>query len=355
MDINSKIDLVKEVGEELITEEELRNLFETKNNPIAYDGFEPSGKIHIAQGILRAINVNKMVKAGCKFKLLVADWHAWANNKLDGDLEQIKKAGDYMVEVWKSTGMDLGKVEFVNASELVSKKEYWDKVMQVAINSTLKRTLRCCQIMGRSESDSLQSSQIIYPCMQAADIFHLDVDIAQLGMDQRKVNMLAREIAPKLNYKKPIAVHHHMLMGLTPISTGAIGVEKAIEMKMSKSKPNSAIFMTDSVKDVQKKMNKAFCPEKIIEDNPVLEYCKFIVFEKFKEFEVERPKKFGGDVSFGSYSELEQAFAKGDLHPMDLKVGTAKYVNDLLEPVRTHFEKNAKAKKLLEEVNSFSN
>ncbi|MCR4335848.1 MAG: tyrosine--tRNA ligase [archaeon] len=354
MDLEKKIDLVKEVGEEIITEEELRILFETKKKPIAYDGFEPSGKIHIAQGILRAINVNKMTQAGCKFKLWVADWHAWANNKLDGDLDNIKKAGEYMIEVWNATGMDMKNVEVLWASDVMGDKEYWAKVMKIATNSTLKRTLRCSQIMGRSESDILQSSQIFYPCMQTADIFHLNVDIAQLGMDQRKVNVFARELAPKLGFKKPIAVHHHMLMGLTPISTGATGIEKAIEMKMSKSKPNSAIFMTDSENEVQKKMNKAYCPEKIVEDNPVLEYCKFIVFEKFKSFDLERPEKFGGNISFGSYSELETAFAKGTLHPMDLKQGTSKYINELLEPVRKHFEKNTKAKKLLEKINSFS-
>ena len=52
--------------------------------------------------------------------------------------------------------------------------------------------------MGREENINNPSSQILYPLMQAADIHHLDADIAQLGMDQRKVNVLAREIAPKL-------------------------------------------------------------------------------------------------------------------------------------------------------------
>ena len=354
MDLEERAALVKEVGGEIITEEELRQLLQTKKNPVAYDGFEPSGKIHIAQGILRAINVNKMVKAGCRFRMWVADWHAWANNKLGGDLGKIQVAGRYMEEVWKACGMDLDKVEFLWASDEVGDKEYWAKVMKVATNSTLKRAIRCSQIMGRKESEVLNSSQILYPCMQAADIFHLGIDIAQLGMDQRKVNVFARELAPKLGYRKPVAVHHHMLLGLTPVNTEAKGVDRAIEMKMSKSRPDSAIFMTDSEDEVRRKMNKAFCPEKQVEDNPVLEYCRYIVFEKFKSLEIERPQKFGGNVSFGSYAELEQAFALGSLHPADLKSGTANHINQLLGPVRKHFAKNAKAKKLLAEINSFS-
>ncbi len=352
MDLESRLDLIREVGEEIITGEDLRQLLQTKKTPIAYDGFEPSGKIHIAQGVLRAINVNKMTKAGCKFKMWVADWHAWANNKMGGDLAKIQKAGEYMVEVWKATGMDMGKVEVLWASDVMGKREYWEKVMKIAINSTLNRTIRCSQIMGRTENEVLQTSQVFYPCMQAADIFQLEIDIAQLGMDQRKVNVFARELAPKLGFAKPVAVHHHMLLGLTQINTAASGIDRAIEMKMSKSKPESAIFMTDSREEVEHKIKKAFCPEKIVEDNPILDYCRNIVFEKFKSLEIERPEKFGGNVTYHSYAELESDFAAGKLHPMDLKNATALKINELLEPVRRHFERNTKAKKLLQEVNA---
>ncbi len=387
MDTEQRLSLIREVGEEIITGEDLRALLSQKKRPIAYDGFEPSGKIHIAQGILRAINVNKMTRAGCRFKLFVADWHAWANNKYSGDLAKIQKAGEYMVEVWKVAGMDMENVEFVWASEFIEDKDYWAKVMKIATHTTLNRAMRCSQIMGRSESDNLHASQILYPCMQAADIFHLGADIAQLGMDQRKVNVLAREIGPSLGYWKPVAVHHHMLMGLTPPesstqgqSPGALGVgdggnvaaeskiDRTIALKMSKSKPDSAIFMTDSKEEILRKMNKAYCPEKSAEDNPVLEYCKFIVFEKLGEgkggsgvaarssggqaFEVERPAKFGGNVAFNSYAELEADFVAGKLHPMDLKAAAARYIDSFIEPVRAHFEKNAKAGKLLRELNN---
>jgi len=202
MDIKKKIQLVEEVGEEILTKEELKTLLKKKKKPVAYDGFEPSGKIHIAQAILRSININKMTKAGFKFKMLIADWHAWANNKMGGDLDKIQTVGKYYLEVWKASGMDLKNVEFIWASDLVKKDAYWKLVMQVARNNTLKRVLRTSQIMGRSENETLQASQILYPCMQAADIFYLDADACQLGMDQRKVNVLAREVAGKLGYKK---------------------------------------------------------------------------------------------------------------------------------------------------------
>jgi len=355
MNIEEKIRLVKEVGEEVINEKELRELFEKNKNPIAYDGFEPSGRIHIAQGLLRAINVNKLTSTGIKFKFWVADWFGMLNNKMGGDLNKIRIIGKYFIEVWKACGMNLEKVDFIWASDFIKvHPDYWETVLKLSMNATVQRVLRCGQIMGRKESTANPSSQILYPLMQAADIHHLGADIAQLGMDQRKVNMLARDIFPKLDFVPPIVVSHHMLRGLTePQSKGEKGINAAIAKKMSKSNPNSAIFMTDSEEEVKVKFKKAYCPEAEIEDNPILEYFKYIIFEKFDNVIIERPKKFGGNSSFDSYSNLEKAFEKKEIHPLDLKNTCAKYINLLLEPVRDHFSKNKEAKALLEKVESF--
>ena len=443
MDINQKIDIIKSVGEEIVTDEDLRKLLEEKKHPVAYDGFEPSGtSIHIAQGLLRAININKMTKTGCKFKILVADWHAWANNKMGGDLEKIQKVGKYLIEVWKACDMDTDNVEFIWVSDMVKDDAYWKTVMQIARESTLNRVLRTTQIMGRSENDALQASQIFYPCMQAADIFYLKADICQLGMDQRKVNMLAREIGPKLGYYKPVIISHHMLMGLSTPSPKLQWIDKMeiiiknpnnkhliercieeginlneidkevstyypqlttyfgpgnwrplidreyslmlnikneeernkahkelknhfvefkrlyseqrqMSLKMSKSKPDSSIFMSDFADDVKRKISKAYCPEKQIEENPMMEYCKYILFEKFDKLVVERPEKFGGNMELNSYDELVSVYSEGKLHPMDLKNTVAKYLNELLDPVREKLKHNHHAQKLYDEIKTF--
>ena len=150
----------------------------------------------------------------------------------------------------------------------------------------------------------------------------------------------------------PIALHHHMLLGLQFSETEAQGNDRKIAMKMSKSKPNTAIFMTDSTKDVQKKFNKAHCIDGVIEDNPVLEYAKHIVFELQDKLDIERPEKYGGNLSFSSYEDIEKAFESGELKSIDLKSGVAAAINELLEPTRKHFA-SGKPKKLLEKVQSF--
>ncbi|MEW5896544.1 MAG: tyrosine--tRNA ligase [Nanoarchaeota archaeon] len=353
MKLEERLALIKEVGEEIITEEDLIELLKKKKNPLAYDGFEPSGNPHIAQGVIRAININKLTKAGIKFKMLIADWHAWANNKMGGDLDKIQTVGKYLIEVWKACGLKTKNVEFVWASKLLNSREYWKTVMQIARHTTLNRVLRTTQIMGRSEKETLQASQIFYPCMQAADIFHLKADICQLGMDQRKVNILARELAPALGFWKPVAVHHHMLMGLNAPPETEDALERAIALKMSKSRPDSAIFMTDSEEEIGRKMRKAYCPEKQAQENPVLEYCRYIIFEKFDQLTMERPAKFGGNVSFKSYKELEDAYIAGKVHPLDLKNAVSVHLNKILAPINEYFQKNPQARKLKETVESY--
>jgi tyrosyl-tRNA synthetase len=353
--IDEKVEIVKSISDEILVESELRELYKTKKKIIAYDGFEPSGQIHIAQGLLRAITVNKLISTGIHFKFYVADWFAMLNDKMDGDLVKIRDVGEYFIEVWKASGMDLKNVEFIWTSEFIKQSPgYWETVLKLSMHSTVQRVLRCGQIMGREDSTSNPSAQILYPLMQAADIHHLGADIAQLGMDQRKVNALARDIFPKIGLKAPVAVHHHMLLGLQHIESESKGVEKKIEMKMSKSNPNSAIFMTDTREDVIKKFKKAYCPEGQEDGNPVLEYAKYIVFEKYDKLFLERPSKFGGNVIINSYGELRKMYLSKQLHPVDLKNVIAEKINELLEPVRLHFKKNARANKLEKKVLSYA-
>lgn len=354
MDAESKLSVVKSFAEEIVTEEELKALFESNKRPVAYDGFEPSGQIHIAQGLMRALTVNKLTSIGVHFKFWVADWFAMLNNKYDGDLDKIKTVGKYFIEVWKACGLDMKNVEFVWTSDFINEHpEYWQTVLQLSKNASVQRVLRCGQIMGREDSTSNPSSQILYPLMQAADIIHLEADIAQLGMDQRKVNMLARDIFPKISKTPPVAVHHPMLMGLQFIKSDLEGTDKKIAMKMSKSKPETAIFMTDSKEEIFKKFDNAYCPVGEEKDNPVLEYARLIVFEKFDKMEIERPAKFGGDLTITGYQELRDLYTSKKLHPADLKKATAGYIDELINPVRKHFERNSHAQELYDTVKGY--
>jgi len=368
LSVEERIEIIKSIaadGGEIVGQDELAAILSSNEPLFTYDGFEPSGQMHIAQGIIRAINTNKMIMSGFTFRMWVADWFGYLNNKMGGDLEKIKVVGKYFIEIWKASGMDLDHTEFLWTSDFVGTREYWELVMKVAKASTLNRVLRTTEIMGRKETDELSAAQILYPCMQTADIFGvMKCQVTQLGMDQRKVNMLAREVGPELGFKKPVVVSHRMLRGLgAPIDSKEDATTRAIAVKMSKSIPDSAIFMTDTEEDVKRKITKAYCMDGQVEENPILEYCKHIIFEaKYLKghkdllkngFIVERPEKWGGNIIFKDYVELETAFAAKQLSSIDLKSAVIGYLNKLLQPVRNHFETDLYAKEILEQVKSF--
>ena len=354
MDIETRFDLIRGVGEEVITEDELREVLQTKTHPVAYDGFEPSGLAHLPFGVFRPLLLKDLLKAGVKFKLWLADWFAWINNKMGGDLEAIRKVGEYFIEVWKAGGVDPEKVEFVWAADSM-KSEYWKRVIRIAKLTSVARATRALTIMGRKAGEMKEVAQYFYPVMQASDVFHLDVDITQLGVDQRRANILAREVAPKLGIRKPVTVSHHMLLGLQGIKEPEgfeASKERDVEIssKMSKSKPQSCIYVHDSKELIRKKIHEAFCAPKVIDNNPMLDYSKHIIFRAFKTIDIDRPKKFGGPLSFANYEELEESFRAGNLHPVDLKNTVAEYLEKMIKPIRGHFEKNKKAKSLYEFV-----
>ncbi|KAJ3693427.1 hypothetical protein LUZ60_008907 [Juncus effusus] len=345
MTAEEKYQIVRSIGEECIQEEELRNLLAKKPNPICYDGFEPSGRMHIAQGVMKTINVNKMTSAGCTVKIWIADWFAQLNNKMGGDLKKIRKIGEYLIEIWKAVGMDLQNVQFLWSSDEINGRasEYWPLVMDIARKNNLPRIIRCSQIMGRTDQDELTAAQIFYPCMQCADIFFLKADICQLGMDQRKVNVLAREYCDDIKRKnKPIILSHHMLPGLQQ------GQEK-----MSKSDPSSSIFMEDEEAEVNVKIKKAYCPPKIVAGNPCLEYIKYIVLPWFGSFEVTRQEQNGGNKVYTTIEELVEDYESGDLHPGDLKPSLSRAINKILQPVRDHFKNDSAARDLLKTVKGY--
>ena len=327
MSFEERAKLISSIGEEIIGEDNIINLLKNKKEVIAYDGFEPSGRMHLAQGLLRTHNVNKFTKAGVKFKFWVADWFALMNLKLGGDLKKIQSAGHDMIKIWKACGMDMNNVEFIWSSEEINKRsdEYWKLVLDIGTKFNLNRIKKCTQIMGREESDDLAASQIFYPVMQCADIFFLKADITSLGIDQRKVNMLAIEYCDKIKRKfKPIIVSHHMVMGLDGSD------------KMSKSNPDNAIFMDDKPSEVKRKINQAFCEPGNIEKNPLLDWIKHIIMQIVGNFTIPANEKWNEpEIKYTEYDLLENDFKNNKIHPKGLKDGMIKHITDLLVPVQT--------------------
>lgn len=333
MDVTEKIELIlKDPTEEIVTREELTNLLQTNNKPKHYVGIEISGFLHLGSLILTGFKINDFIKAGVKCTVFLADWHTFINNKLGGNWETIRKVSKYYEDAFK---LFCPGVEIVQGSELYeSRKDYWSEVVQFSKHISLPRTMKTLTIMGRSEKEKLDLAQLFYPPMQAVDIHAMDLDIVHAGIDQRKIHMLVRDTFPKLKWKVPVAVHHKLLPGLS----APVEQDEEVFSKMSKSDPKSGILIHDSDEEISSKINKAWCEEGNIEKNPLLEISRHVIFHEFDEMNVERPEKFGGNVTYTEYSQLESDFGAKKLHPSDLKRTVANYLVKIISPIRNKLE-----------------
>ena len=349
MDLEQRIDLVTRNTQEIVTREELRALLETEAKPKAYWGFESSGLMHIGIGIICGSKIKDMVNAGFEFTIFLADWHSWINDKLGGEMKNIRLCGEYFKECFTAFGIKPESVRYVWASDLAKEIEYWEKVVRISKSVSLQRTWRALPIMGREMSlTDMETAWVYYPCMQAADIFQMQLQVACASVDQRKAHMLARDAAEKIGWRKPVCVHTPLLVGLQGLQKGEGQFDENAEInvligsKMSKSVPESCIFMHDTPEEIKTKMRSAFCPPKQAEGNPVMETAKHTVFVEKENLTISRSQKHGGPKTFESYEDLEKTYLEGKLHPLDLKEGVSEALMEILSPVREYFRRHPK-------------
>ena len=317
---------------ECVTENELDNLLSKKDSPRAYIGFEPSGLLH-AGSLVPMLKCRELMDAGFEVTILLADWHGYINDKLGGSWDNLNAGVEYQRQMFS---VFCPGVKFKTANELVQGEGYWEMVLRVSKASSLKRMRRALSIMGRDEADGDKDmSKFFYPAMQATDIYALKADLALGGMDQRHAHMLARDAADKLKLPKPVALHTPLLGSLS--GPGRMDTD----IKMSKSDPAGTLLIHDSKKILTKKLSKAYCPPER-GGNPVLDIWQHLLEPALGNIIIERPEKFGGNLTFDSYEKLESAYLSGSLHPLDLKNGTASALYQIIKPMQESCESNPK-------------
>ena len=317
MDINERLELIKKNTEEIISLDALKKLLQEKKKLRVYCGYEPSGPMHLGH-FVTITKLMELEKANGEIVILLADIHALLNRK--GSEKEIKKE----VENWKKTIKAIGiKAEVVLGSDFQFKKEYQLDVMKLAQKSTINRGVRSMQEIAR-DFQNATISQLWYPLMQIADIKYLKIDVALGGVEQRKVHMLGKDMSKILEYDF-VALH-------TPLITSLKG-----QGKMSKSIPGSGISVTDSYNEIKKTIDRAYCPQKEIKDNPILQIVKLIIFPRIDKLIIKRPEKFGGNLKIKIYDELEKIYSKGEVHPMDLKNCVAEELEKIIAPIRKNY------------------
>uniref|UniRef100_I1PR01 Tyrosine--tRNA ligase n=1 Tax=Oryza glaberrima TaxID=4538 RepID=I1PR01_ORYGL len=285
MGFDEKFALLRSIAEECICEDELRVLLKKKPNPICYVWFEPTSMMGIEQGIMKTIYVNKMVRAGCTVKILIADWFLQRNPRFTCNLNKIQAIIRYNIMMWKAVGMHHDKVEIIWFSDELNHHavDYWPLAMDVSRKYTMKRMASYCKYVEPYGPGILPAAQIIYPCMLVSAVLCHKICI------------------------------------------------------------NFSAHCIPYVDDIEEKISCAFCPSRVVACNPCLEYIKSVVLPWFGKFEVVQKEGNGSNKTYSSMKELIADYESGDLDSFDVKLALGKAINGILELVSEFFRSNEEA------------
>lgn len=355
MNTEEKVRLITRNCQEVLTEEDLRELIESGRQVEHYIGFEISGLVHLGTGLLSMGKIADFLQTGARCRVFLADFHTFLNNKLGGKWENIRWASENyfkqaLIASLKCWGLKGDEVEFVSGKELYgSRPDHWQNFMEIGKQVTLSRNLRSISIMGKKQGTEVDMATLFYPPLQVADIVTMGVNLAHAGMDQRKAHVIAREAIKKIpgNHQTPVAIHQNLIAGLSGPQMAGVNDEESL--KMSKSKPNSAVFIHDGPDEIRNKIKKAYGPPKITEFNPLINWVETLVFwgEKTGEFTIDRPERFGGKVVYNTMTDLVSDYKSERLFPLDLKNALADWLVEKLEPARKHFDDDKQKEALI--------
>ena len=325
MDWKKRYEIAARGTEEIITNERLKELCK-KREAIAYLGVEPSRSganlgPHIGH-LIPSLKLLDLERAGFKTKYLLADLHAHLNEK--GEEEEIKRTGENYAKLLSGLGMK--RTQIIWGSKFQLEKDYFITFLRAVQELTLAKASKSMDMIAKAEVAPKLSSAV-YAVMQAIDIMSLDCDIAIGGIDQRKVHVMAIEILRKVGYERgvdrsPVAIH-------TPLIVGLDGE------KMSSSKGNT-INVEDHPEVIRNKIRNAFCPEKLVDNNPIMDLALHIVLRDKDLLYIRRLSRFGGPIEV-SKEELISKYRAGEIHPLDFKNAVAEEIIDFLKPLREVF------------------
>jgi tyrosyl-tRNA synthetase len=330
--------------------------------------------------------------------------------------------GPVMMLCCDAVGCDVEDIDLVLAKNLYETtrngQNYWTFDMKIGKELSLNRVLKSISIMGKEAGDNVEFGTLRYPVMQVTDAFFMQTHLVHAGLDQRKCHVLMRETAPKLDDDfalrlgkikvKPIAIHHSLLLALAKpqdaviethdlsiteqqnllylqqevAQSGTVNLSdidetvakttldlitqhhtKTVEVnKMSKSKPDGAVWVHDTPEEIMRKLKKAYCPmprpdeqstDEIAQEqlwNPILDWTQKMIFPAGRPITIERKEEWGGNATYQDFGSLKADYFTGKIHPMDLKNAVGKNLADWFAPIRKWAEENDEAVSLVRDL-----
>jgi tyrosyl-tRNA synthetase len=333
MNVDEQYNIITKHLEEVISEEEIKEILKKEGKLKIYWGTATTGKPHLGY-FVPIFKISDYLKAGCEVTILLADLHGLLDN-MKSSFELLASRTKYYEFIIRAMlnliGVDQSKLRFVKGTDFQLSPKYTLDMYKLTTHLTTTHCERAGAEVVKQVENPLMSN-LLYPILQSLDEEYLGVNCQFGGVDQRKIFMFARTWLPKIDYKPRVYLMNPIVPGLgKPDENGKFA-------KMSSSDPNSKVDFDDSKKQIQDKFKKAFSIDGIKENNGLLAILKYVVF-RFLENQnrplvINRPAKWGGDLTFATFQEVENEFGAGKLASGDLKSALTKEINEIVTPLR---------------------
>ena len=234
-----------------------------------------------------------------------------------------------------SVGLDPKKVTFFLQSKVPEILEIAYFLSVLTSRAVIAKQPALKEKLDQGNQDTI--GLFYYPVLMAADILTPRSNLVPVGKDQKSHVEYARDIAQKFNdtYGEVFPIPEP-LIGEVPTLPGVDG-----QSKMGKSS-NNAIFLTDSVEEVKKKVMGMYTdPNRIhgdepgkVEGNPV-----FVYLDAFVEH---------GDSK--KIEEFKAKYKAGKIKDVEVKEYLVEVLEEFLEPIRKRREEFEKQPDLIEKI-----
>ena len=264
---------------------------------------------------------------------LIANVHAFTT--LAEKPAEIRANTIGIVKDWLAVGLDPEKSTFVLQSEIPAIAELtFLFAMLIPFNKVMRNPTLKTEIESKGLGDTYPFGFPMYAVGQCADILAFRPQLVPVGEDQEAHIEMCRDVALKFNQlycgvgNRVPAEEHEKAGGVFPIPRAKIGrIARLVgldgKQKMSKSL-NNAIFLYDTAKDVQKKINKITTgrqsPTEPGDVNNIL---------------MQYVDAFIGNANPDRAAEIKRRYAAGDnIGDGHVKAELGEAINALLEPMR---------------------
>jgi len=227
-----------------------------ERNPLEYKvevltGIRPSGDLTIANYLGAIRPIVDLQKEKDSLMVFVADLHAMTDN----EPKVVKQYIYNVVADYLALGLDPNKtIIFLQsdiAGEVTTLTAFLARLISVA--ELLRVPTLKDKLKKNAKPESANALLLLYPVMMASDILLQKAKLVAVGEDQMPHIELTRELARRFNKKYNKIFPIPQALQIKPIRILSLKGEG----KMSKSKPEGAIFLTDDLKTVEIKIKNA--------------------------------------------------------------------------------------------------